>query len=573
MKKIKLRHLASLLMAALVLSSCGGLNKMKEDATTINYSVTPQVLVDKGGEVEITLKAQFPEKYFNKKAIVTATPVLKYANGETEFAPTTLQGESVEANNKVISYADGGSYTYTGKVPFTKDMMKSELVVRMSGAIGDNTVDFGEVKVADGVIATETLVENDPKVILEADKYQRITPESYKADIQYVINRSYVRPKELRKKSIEELQDYIKKASEDERLDLKGMKISAYASPDGPYDFNKELSEDRQASAKKYVERQLKKDKIDKADQDDFLTLMSTAEDWEGFKELMEKSNIPDKELVLRVLSMYSDPAVREKEIKNISAAYKEIAEKILPPLRRSKLVAEVDKIGLSDDEIMSLVGSNPDSLSVEQMLYAATLTNDMNKKLSIYQKTAEQYPKCYRAQNNIGYVNMKLGNVDAAKSAFEAAQKLNNTDVVKNNLGAVALKQGDTAKAEELFTQAMGAGDVVNYNLGIVNIMKGNYEAAVNYFGNACEFDAALAKVLNGQNDAAVTTLNCVKNDNAMVYYLKAVIGARTDNTDMLFSNLRTAVGKDASLKDYAQKDMEFGKYFTNDTFKSIVQ
>lgn len=546
---------------------------MKDNAAQVSYEVTPNPLEMNGGEVQVTIKTQFPEKYFNKKAVVVATPYLKYESGETEFEPTTLQGESVEENNKVISYA-GGDYTYTGKVAYNDAMMRSDLMVKMSARIKDKEpIEIPGVKIADGIITTPNLVEVDPMAILIGDKYVRITPESYSAQINYVIDKYDVRNSELKKKDIKNFEADINEIKKDSSLELKNAMIASYASPDGDLvKINTPLSENRGTSAERYLQRVLEKADLSEAQTEDFLKVLSTPEDWDGFKKLMEESDIQDKDLILRVLSMYSDPEVREKEIKNISAAFKEIAEKILPQLRRSVMTIDVEKIGYSDDQLVQLAKTDPDTLKLEEILHAAALISDWNSKLAIYKKASENFPKCYRAKNAIGYVEMQLGNYAAAQSAFEEAKALKDDNIIKNNIGAALLAQGDVAKAEEMLTAAMGAGNEVNYNLGIIKIKEGDYKAAVNYLGNKASYNGALANLLNGDNDKAMSMLGQLK-ESAKVDYLKAVANARAGNDEGVYNNLRNAVGKDASLKDYAKKDVEFLKYFGNEAFTSIVQ
>jgi Flp pilus assembly protein TadD len=372
---------------------------------------------------------------------------------------------------------------------------------------------------------------------------------------------------------LKDFQNTLVATKKDSTKEIKDITISAYASPDGPVDLNANLAEKRKESANKYFNNELKRTKLNKEIDENIFKYLTTAEDWDGFKKLMENSNIRDKELVLRVLSMYSDPVVREREIRNISAAFDEIKEQILPQLRRSRLIIDVNNIGKSDDQLISAATSNPESLNLEELLYAATLTQDMNQKLNIYQAAAKKFPDDVRARNNVGYALINLNRLDEAQTALNAARQVNDNDVVKNNLGVVALRKGDMKTAEDLFTSAMGAGQTVSYNLGIIKIMQGNYTDAINYFGNANEVNAALAKLLAKQNDAALTTLNNIKSDDPMVPYLKAIVGARTGNTDLMYNNLRSAVGKSADLKANAKTDMEFGKYFNEDTFKSIVQ
>jgi tetratricopeptide (TPR) repeat protein len=573
MKKMRINYLISLLAAVIILGSCAGLKKMKEESSKVKYDVTPNPLVLKGGQVEATITGKFPEKYFNKKAVLVITPWLKYTGGEQAYPSITLQGESVENNNKVIKNATGGDFTINGKLPYTKDMLVSTLELRVNATLKKEKFDFPAIKLGDGVISTELLVTKDPKAVLLADKFQRVSGNSFEADILYLINKADVRASELKKDNIKGLKSYIDASKNDPKVTLGSVKISAYASPDGTMKLNEKLSIDRKESANKFLEGEFKKSKIEKSKLDSVLTLVNTAEDWDGFKALLEKSDIQDKDLVLRVLSMYSDPDVRNKEIKNISAAFKVIAEKILPQLRRSKLTVTVNKNGYSDDELVKIANSKPDSLNVEELLYAANIVSDLNQKLAIYKAGTVKFASDYRVQNNLGYVYIQLKQIPEAKAAFEAAKAIKEDDAVKNNLGVIALLENDNKKAEEYFTSATGAGDAVNYNLGIIKLIAGDYEAAISYFGNANENNAALAKLLSGKTDLALTTLGSVKNDNALTYYLKAIIGARTSNNDLLFNNLRTAVGKDAFWKTYAPQDVEFIKVFNDETFKSIVK
>lgn len=569
----KLNYLALFTFAVLVLSSCGGLNKMQEMASDVSYTVTPELLEEHGDKVDVKIDVKYPAKYMNKNAILTATPVLIYEGGETAYEAKKLQGEAVEANNQVINSKTGGSLSYTGSVDFLEDMMVSDLVIRVSAELKGKSLDFEDYKIAEGVLATPKLVVVDPKPVMVGDKFQRIIPESYMADIHYLINRAEVRNKEIKAEDIAAMKEFIDKANADERLDLKGIELSAYASPDGELDLNEKLVERRQASAERYLSRELKKAEIEGADEEGFLMSKMTAEDWEGFKELMEASDIQDKELILRVLSMYSDPVVREKEIKNISEAFEVIAEEILPELRRAKYTVNVDKIGFSDDEIKALWASNPDTLNMEEILYTATLFDDNETKLAVYEKAAANYPKCFRAINNVGYMNILLGDTDAAKTALDKAKELMDNDVVNNNLGCVALMTGDVSTAKELFTSSMGAGEEVNYNLGIVAVMEGDYDAAANYFGATAEINTALVKVLQDDFEGALATINKVESDCASKYYVKAVIAANQDKEELVFEMLKLAAEKSETLKARAKVDMEFAKYFQNDAFKAIVE
>jgi Flp pilus assembly protein TadD, contains TPR repeats len=573
MKKNNLSFFA-ILLAAVIMSSCGGLNKMKDTAKQISYSTNPSPLEVKGGQVDLSVTVKYPGKFFNKKAIVEVTPVLKYEGGETPFQSKTFQGESVQANNEVIKYTEGGSKTIAaGSVPFKKEMMVSTVEARVKATLGKSTADFPAVKIGEGVIATELLVQKDPRTVAVGDKFVRESSSQLQSDIKYLINNAEVRPSELKKEDYKKLQESVKALEKDPKKQIKGIELSAYASPDGPMDLNEKLAGKRKESANKVFAKDfVKKEKLTKVN-DNIFTYLTTAEDWDGFKKLMEASDIKDKELVLRVLSMYSDPVVREKEIKNISAAFDDIKVKILPQLRRSKLTVTVIDSGLTDQELLAVAQSKPDSLKLEELLYAAKLTQDLDKQLAIYQAAAAKYPSDYRAKNDAGVILFKMNKISEAKASFESAKQVEDNAVVKNNLGAIAFKEGDLAKAEELYTAGLAAGEQANYNLGMIKIMQGKYADAINYFGSTSEINAGLAKLLNKENDAALSTLNAVKSDDALVSYLKAVVGARTQNTDLLFNNLRTAVGKSAELKANAAKDMEFAKYFQDATFKSIIQ
>jgi tetratricopeptide (TPR) repeat protein len=546
---------------------------MQQNASDISYKVVPEILETHAGEVEVTITGTFPEKYFNKKATVEATPVLVYDGGETAFESVTLQGESVEENYEVINYT-GDKFTYTSKVPFVKEMRVSELMLRAKASMKDKSVDFDPVKLADGVITTPTYVQKKGVPIMMKDNFKRIIPKSQMADIHYLINVANVRGSELKAEDITALKDFIKKANEAENMKFTGTAISAYASPDGEYDFNDKLSQKRSVTAETFIDRELKRAKVEEATEPGFIGKQATPEDWEGFKELMEKSTIEDKDLILRVLSMHSDPVVREREIKNISAAYKIIADDILPQLRRSKIAVNVEVIGFSDEEIVEYLESNPDTLGLEECLYGATLVGkDYDKMLAFYQLAVKKNPDCIRAHNNVGYTYMHMGKVAEAKTAFEKAKALKDIDIVKNNLGYVALLEGDLEGAKTLFTSLEKPTEESNFGLGIISIVEGKYQEAVNYMGTKPTFNLALAKLLNGDAAGAKTTIDAVDSDNEWVYYLRAIVGARTGAEDYMFNNLRSSVGKNADMKEMAKTDLEFFKYFENDTFKSIVE
>lgn len=569
----KFRSYFILILAAVVMTSCSGLNKMKKNAGLVNYEVTPKVLEAHAGMVNVTIKGVFPEKYFDKKTTLTATPVLTYSGGEAAFEKVqVVQGESVQANNQVISYT-GGNFTYTASVPYKDAMKVSELMLRIKAERGTKSLDFDPVKLADGVIATSTLVHKEGRPVMMSDKFVRITPETQAADINYVINRSDIRPTELKSDDILQLKQYIQTVNADPNRQFKTAVVSSYASPDGKLDLNEKLSVNRGSAADKFIKKEFEKIEASKAAS--FFESMTTPEDWDGFRTEVEKSTIQDKDLILRVLSMYNDPEVREREIKNMSAAFEALKTDILPRLRRSKMLLNVDKIGRSDDQILAQAKSDPTVLSLEEMLYAATLTSDNNEKLRFYQAAAQAYPKCIRAANNIGYTSMALGRTDDAIAAFEKAKAIENNDVVKNNLGMCSIVKGDMAKAEEYFNSMTAATAESRWGLGIIAITKGQYDQAVNYFGNEPSCNLALALILKGDVNRAKTTLDAItaKPASGTPSYLKAIVGARLDDRTYMLNGLRDAVAANTGWKAYAKTDIEFAKYFNDDAFKSAVQ
>ena len=569
----KFRSYFILILAAIVMSSCSGLNKMKKNSNLVKYEVTPKILETHAGVVTVTIKGTFPPKYFDKKTTVTATPVLTYTGGETAFDKVqVLQGEKVQANNKVIT-TTGGDFTYTSTIPYKDAMKMSELVLRLKAVRGKKTLDFEPVKIADGVIATSTLVQKEGKPILLKDKYVRINPESKLADIHYKINEADITSKELKAEDIALLKEYIKSISADSSRKLKSTDVSSYASPDGSMKINTPLSEKRGKTAGKFIKKEFTK--IDAAKADGFFNEKTTSEDWDGFKSEVEKSTIQDKDLILRVLSMYSDPEVRNKEIKNMTSAFEKLKTDILPKLRRSQMAVNVDIVGRTDEQIVSQMKSDPKVLNQEEMLHAASLTTDLNEQLKFYQAAADNDPKDFRAQNNIGNTYMALGKTDEAIAAFEKAKGIENNDVVKNNLGFGALVKGDNAKAEEYFNSMAAATPESKWGLGVIAITKGEYDKAVNYFGTEPCYNLALAQYLKGDVTKAKATLDSMKDlcKCGKPSYLKAVIGAKLDDRNYMLTNLREAIGFNADWKAYAKTDLEFAKFFTDDTFKSTVQ
>ncbi len=562
MKKICFPLLLTLLA---VMTSCS--SKMGELSSDY-FTVTPQVLEAIGGKVPATISGRFPEKYFNKKAIVEVTPVLRWQGGEAKSQTYTFQGEKVKGNNPTIQYKAGGNYTMRANFDYVPEMAKSELYLDFVATIGNKVVTIPSVKIADGVISTSEMVNQtveSANASLGQDAFQRIIKDKHEEQILFLIRQTNIRSNQMG--AANAFTGEVKDVNDAANKEIESIEVSAYASPDGAFDLNQGLAEKRQDNTANLISKNLKK-----ADIDTGIDTKYTAEDWDGFQELVEKSNIQDKELILRVLSMYSDPEQREKEIKNISSVYKNLAEDILPQLRRSRLILNYQIIGKSDEEISSLAKSNPSELNLEELLYAATLTNSAAEKQDIYTKASRQYPSDYRAFNNLGKLAYEAGDIDKAENLFKQAAALKDSPEVNNNLALVALAKGNDQDAEAYLGKASGAKEL-NETLGNLYIAQGQYDRAVSAFGDAKTNSAALAQILSKDYNKAKSTLDSVEHADAYTDYLKAVLGARTNNTSMVTDNLKNAISKQPSLAKKAASDLEFSKYFTNSAFASLVK
>ena len=540
------------LAAILTLSSCS--NKLKPLAEQY-IKAEPQPLEAIGGKVPVTINATFPAKWFNKKAVVTVTPVLRYQGGEAWGTSYTYQGEKVKGNNQVIPQKEGANVTMKSSFTYKPEMKKSELYLTF------------DVKIGEGVIATSELADAaTATAAIAADKFQRIIKEAHDANIMFLIQQANLRAKELNSDAIKEWKDLVKNADEAPNQNV-AIEISAYASPDGGFKLNNTLAENREGNTTKYLNKELKKMKVDAP-----VDARYTAQDWEGFKELVSASNLQDKDLVLRVISMYQDPETREKEIKNISAVYSDLAETILPQLRRSRLTANIEIIGKSDDEISALAKSNPSELNIEEILYAATLTNNDGEKMAIYTKASELYPNCYRTWNNIGMMAFKAGDLAKAEQMFNKSNSIKNNASANMNLGLIALTKGDQAKAQQLFGNAAGVNEL-SEALGVLYLEQGEYAKAVNSFGSVKTNNAALAQILVKDYSKASQTLNGVANPDAVTSYLKAVVAARTNDANGVINNLKAAIAADKNMAKEAAIDLEFAKYATNSDFAALVK
>ena len=552
---IKKLYLPLVALLVLALSSCGKMGELSSDYFTTN----PEVLEAIGGKVPVTINGKFPEKYMKKKATVEVTPVLRWKGGEAKGQPAVFQGEKVEGNGQTISYKVGGSYTMKASFDYVPEMANSELYLDFKITKGKKTYTTPSVKIADGVIATSELpTAASSNASYANDAFQRIIKDAQTANIMFLIQQANLRNSELNSDDMKEFHKKVAEINADTKnYKLNNIEISAYASPDGGVELNTGLAENRENNTEKYMQRQLKKGKIDAN-----LDAKYTAQDWEGFQELVSKSNLQDKDLILRVLSMYQDPEQRETEIKNISSVYKTLADEILPQLRRARLTANYDIIGRSDDEINEAFNTDAKVLSVEELLYAATLTNDNARKEAIFTKTTQLYPNDFRAYNNLGELAFAAGDAAKAESYFkQAASKNANAPEVNANLGLCELVKGNVAAAESYLGKATGA-NAANEALGNLYIKQGQYDRAVNAFGDAKTNSAAQAQILAKDYNKAKATLSAIKNPDAMTDYLMAIVGARTNNASLVSSSIKSAIAKDASMAQRAANDREFAKF-----------
>lgn len=554
----------SLIAAVVMLASC---NKSlpKPDEITVNPSPLEKV----GNKVNAEITGTFPEKKFARKGVLTVTPVLKFDGQEVLGDPVTYVGEKAKENGKTVNYKNGGTYKQSCSFDYVPAMRKSELYLRFEAKVGKKVIEIPDLKIADGVVATSELADaRDNKTAGTPDKFQRVIQELTEADIKFLIQSAELRSAETKSESVKNLQAAIKDAKEAERKEISKIEVAGYASPDGGMSLNENLAKNRQKAAANFLKKDLKKNKVNTAIESNI-----TAEDWEGFRKAMENSNMQDKDLVLRVLSMYSDPEEREAQIKNLSAVYGTIAEEILPALRRSRLILTTDLIGKSDDEIREIAKKDASQLSVEELLYAATLTEDKAEKLAIYKQAADQYND-YRAWNSMGQIYFSNGDIAEARRCYSKALEIQPNDPdVNYNAGVAAIADGDLAKAEEYLGKAAGTKANLNAALGTLYTAKGDYNAAKKAYGETASNNAAVQQILDEDYAGAAKTLANVKEPNATTAYLKAIVGARTNDKAAVYENLKSAIAQDASLKARAAQDIEFAKFAEDAEFQAIVK
>jgi outer membrane protein OmpA-like peptidoglycan-associated protein len=566
MKKQSIKALALIAISSAFVTSCDLLKDL-------NYKVTPSPLEMHADSVQVKVEVMFPEKGIKKKASAEITPML----GTTALKTVTVQGEKVSGNGTVIQYKPGGKMVYTDVVAYKPEFENAELMV--TGKVfkgGKEKKDkFTATKIADGTIITPYLVAKNFKVIYEKDAFVRTNEKSFVAQINFEKGKSNVKPAELKDKDVVDFANWLKTAETNPKIAIKAINVTGYASPEGEVGKNDNLSLDR-ATAAKTSAVELSKKVQSTAGQLEIYNLVGKGEDFDGFKKELQASSIneDEKNLVIRVLEMHKDPTMRETEMRNMGKTFTELDKDIFPKLRRAEFSTVYDLTGYSDEELKAVSVSNPDTLTVEELLFTATLTTDLNEKARLYTIATKNYNTDYRAFNNLGVVNFYQNKVADALANFEKANNIKDNAIAKNNLAAIAGLKGDRAKAAKLLAQAKGAGNEVNYNTGIIKIQAGKYADAVSNFGAEATYNKALAQLLNNSSAEAIKTVDLSSDkESARGYYLKAVAAARMDKIDAVVSNLKNAISKDASLKAKAGKDREFLKYAADGSFTSVAK
>lgn len=542
---------------SVLLTGCGKkLNQFQADY----FNVNPNPLEVVADRVPATVTARIPAKFFVKNAEVTVTPYLCFEGQEVASQPYTFQGEKVRGNAPVVSYENGGTVTIPVMYEYQPDMMRSDLQLAFDVRQGSKQYVLPRVKVATGVVATSTLADASTVTpALAQDKFQRVINEKYDADIHFLINQANLRDGELNSSAMLSLSEQLRNAANDPSRKIEEINVSSYASPEGSLDLNTRLAESREKNTTAYLDKKLKKDNITEFGE---LTANFTPEDWEGFQKLVAASSIQDKELILSVLSMYKDPEQREKEIRNLSSIFDQLAEQVLPQLRKSRITASINVIGKSDKELMDAFAKNPKSLTADELLYTATLYDNNADKMKVYDAAAQAYPNDYRTFNDLGMTQFATGDYDAAKRNFAHAQRLAPAATEPQmNMGLVSLMNKDYRQANQKFGAAAGQPEL-NDAMGTYYLMTGDPAAAVKAFGNAKTNNAALAQILTKDYSKAKSTLAGITAPNAMTYYITAILGARTNNDTMVNNNLRQAVKLDRSLAAKAAKDLEFQNF-----------
>lgn len=550
---------AALLMVAV--SSCG-VKKMVKNASKVSYESTPKPLEVHADSIKINITGSFPANYFHRRASLTVTPVVKYKGGEKELKSIVLRGERLDGEGQQISRRQGGKFNFKDQFAFVQGMEECKVELRPVIQHKKKTLPVPAVEVNEGAITTSKLVKAEGKTIIEKDKFDKTPTIVQKANIYYVVDQYDVREVELKNDEMLSLDGFLAKKSADSSEFLR-LDIYGYASPEGELKRNAYLADQRADAAYKVVASKMNKLKIKAVKDKKFYNkFASNYEDWDGLKNYLNQSTIQGKDQALNIITSIQDPEQREAEFRK-QAFYDPIYEAYFPKLRRAEINVVINAKIKSDAQIKTMSVNQSDELGLEELLYGASLQDNDNDRLKVYQNFTRRFPEDYRGFNNAGCILLSQGKLAEAESQLDKADRISkNNTTVQNNLGVLAILKGDK-KAAESYLKNAGSSTEAQQNRGVLSIKNAKYAEAVSNFGSDCSYNAALAKLLAGNTNGALQTIDCSSDkESADAFYLKAIIAARSGNKDAVSNNLKQAFAKNASLRAKAQTDLEFAKF-----------
>ena len=541
MKAIKILFAAAIVLAA---AACSSQKPVSNDGNGFSVTCEPHILEVVGGKVDAAVTLNFPAEYLKANAMMVTTPVIVYAEGKRTGPSYIYQGEQIKANYRVIPLK-GGKHTQNVSFDFVSGMEQCVLELQCKFVVGGREVAMPPVKVADGCIATYRLADLGGEYAPKPDGFERISNYTTETSILFDVNSSDVKNNQQNKNALEVYKSYLRDIERDPRYNVTGAEIVAYASPEGGVDLNDKLSENRAKSAEKTWSRM-------SAGLSDSIKVSSVGQDWEGFKEAMANSDIEDKDLILRVLSMYSDPEVREAEIKNLSFIYEDIKKDVFPGLRRASFVVNAEHTGYSDEELKEMAEQQLILLSEPEILHLASISEDRDNKKYYYRVTTERWG------SNAGYYDLATLAMDENKLEVALAY-LTHTDEtdpdVLNLLGVIEMRRGRYEEALKYF-ELSGSEDA-GKNTGTVKIATGDYTAAAEALAGTGSRNEALALILAGQADKAAA-MGC---ESARDHYVAAVAAARLGDAAGVKEHLAKAA-EDPVYAEKAAKDAEFADF-----------
>ncbi len=537
------------------LASCG-LSNMSSKYETVNINVTPPTLQAHAGNVEVSIDASFPEKYFAKTSTVKFTPVLITNEGEKEFKSITIQGEEATGGEATIFYASGGNFSYKDNIPYTNDMMESTLELRALGKSKDKELAFDNRTIANGVLATSTRIQNTEDLYFAKSNYEKETILEESAIIYFLVNQSNIRTTEKSDDDIKRLEEFASLGYETHSIEVK-----SFASPEGSVNLNDNVSEKRAASTLRFLKRMLRKAKLNGVDNEELYTEISEGEDWEGFNKLMRSSDIKDRRRITKIVNSVEDLEKREQAIRDMAEIYDAIEKDVLPQLRKAKITIRSFEPKRTDNEILDLAQNNAEELDIKELLFSASLTENTDLKVSIFNKASEIHNN-WKGYNNIAYLMLENNKIKEAKQYLSKAEKLNNSaSNIQNNKAVIAAWEGDFDLAKQLYNKS-----ATPKNKALLDLRTANYKKSARFFKNKNTHNAALAKMLNGQNST------CNEN-TAACNYLNAISYARSGDENMMIKSLNDAIVKNNDYKNEAKKDLEFINYRSSEKFIKTIE